>query len=154
MPADGRRKKIIAAVATAAATPNGGSDYFFTLTNAVVKSKQELETRLMTTGGVAIEVVDVGDRHVIREAQGGVQATMTVKVRATIRDAAQNLVDRVQDLAADLTLAFGRSVGAGGQSTGILLDGFDETFYDYAKEFAVLVARIKCTYEYDLGVDR
>jgi hypothetical protein len=154
LPADGRRKKIIAAVAAAAAAPNGGSDYFYTLTTAVTKLRVGLDPSLLQPGAVALEVYDRGDRHKLRGSNNGVTAELTVAVVGTVRDAATNLVDRVNDLAADLTLALWRAQAAGGTCTAIALDGFDPPHYDYQREFAVLTARVVCQYDYDPGVDR
>ena len=144
----------MAAVAAAAATPNGGAEYFYNLTQAVTKLRVGLDPSLLQPGTVAIEVYDRGDVHRRNGAQMDITARMTVSIVGTVRDAAANLVDRVQDLAADLTLAIARAQGAGGVSTVIQLDGFDGPFYDYEREFAVLTARVLCDYDYTPGVNR
>lgn len=154
MPSDGRRKKLIQGVATALRTIDGSADFFFNLTNSVYVRRDELEVRLSETYPIACRVYDLQERSTYRGATEGVTCEVTIVAEFTIRDSAQAIVDRVQDVIADVELALGRNLAPGGNSTMLRIDSIEPPFYDLKKEFAVVTVRLLGTYDYDLGIDR
>lgn len=154
MPSDGRRKKLIQGVATALRTIDGTADFFFNFSQIVYVRKDELEVRFNETNPISVRVYDLQERSTYRGATEGVTCELTIVAEFTIKDSAQNLVDRVADVIADVELALGRNLAPGGNSTMLRIDSIEPPFYDLKKEFAVVTVRLLGTYDYDLGIDR
>ena len=154
MPADGRRKKLVVAVRDALKSATG-VEYFNNLSVAGTVELGRETTPSMLEGGspVVMRVRDLEDRH---EPIGGAdtQGRVQIGVDVLVRDAATTLVERLQDVLADVTLAIGKNRGLGGQSTTLRLASVDPPTYDFDGQVAYVLVRVAATYDYVAGADR
>ena len=131
-----------------------GADFFFDYsgTEMVTLGKDALETRLEGTKPLSVRVWDAGESHQIDSAGG--KSRLDVIIEVAIKDSAQNLVERMADVMADLSLIIGRNPGLGGVSTTCRLAAVDPPFYQFGKAYATGRLHVRADYEYDPGVDR
>ena len=154
MPADGRRKKIVVGVRDALKTATG-VNYFndLSVTGTVELGRETFQSLQEGANRVAIRVWDGGDRH-RWTGSADIQGELEVLVHVLVRDAAPTLVERFNDVMADITLAIGANRGLGGSSTTLRIGGIDPPTYDFDVAVAHTIVRITATYDYTAGADR
>lgn len=152
MPLDGRRKKILVAARDGikAAT---GADYFNSYAAAGVCELGREPDISMLEGAqpYALRIYDGFDRQTLA---GGQSATgnLEVIIAGFVKGTAPTLVERVQDIIADLTLIVYRNASLGGTCTFIGISSIDPP--SYRDDQAYFAMRLGTTYEYTAGVDR
>ena len=153
MPSDGRRKKILVATRDAIKAATGGPDYFNNYSaTGVCELGREPEVSVMEGGpAYVIRVYDGDDRHAM-DGGTNITATFNVVVQVWLKGSAPTLVERLQDVLADLTIAIWRGSSLAGVCTVIKLASVDPPVYREDIVFAAV--RVQASYEYQAGIDR
>lgn len=153
MPSDGRRKKILVAVRDSIKAAVAGAEYFNSYNaTGTCELGREPEVSVMEGGpAFVIKVYDGSDRHVVRGGQD-ITATFNVVVQVWLKGSAPTLVERLQDVLADLTLAIPRGSSGAGVCTFFRIGSIDPPVY--REDIAFAAVRVEATYDYQAGIDR
>lgn len=155
-PADGRRKSLILAVRTAIRAATGDPNYFNDLSgNYVVQlGRESLGSLVEGRDLVAIRVYDGLDSQAMRGVNAEMTAQLEVLVVVVVRNSSATLVEKMNDVIADVELAIGANRSAGGDCTDLMIRSIDPPNYDFEREVATTIVRIAAEYSYTAGVDR
>lgn len=156
MPSDGRRKLVILAVRDGIRLVDGTAPYFSDLSGnyTVQLGRESLGSLTEGKNPVAVRIYDGLDSQIYRGVNAEVEADLEVIVVVVVRNSSGTLVERLNDVIADIELAVGLNRSGGGDCTDLRIKSIDPPNYDFEREVATAIIRIAGSYSYTAGVDR